>query len=68
MIAPMSDGIDKEKGTLNLYELLPLAGDSLMVVNCGTHYEIRHHHWGLPPLLLTNEDIDKLRAGAITWN
>lgn len=68
MIQPMTKGIDKDKGTINVYELCPDEGDSLMVINCGTHYEVRHHHWEEPPLLLTTEDIERLKAGEITWN
>lgn len=66
--AAMSKGIDEKNGTVNVYELLPEPGDSLMIVNCGTHFEIRHHHWTTPPLMLTDEDVDKLKQGLITWN
>lgn len=64
----MSDGIDEKSGTVNVYKLLPEPGDSLMIVNCGTHFEIRHHHWSKPPLALTDEDIEKLKQGSIVWN
>ena len=66
--ALVSDGVDVKRGTVNVYELLPEQGDSLMIVNCGTHYEIRHHHWSVPPLLLTDDDIERLKEGRITWN
>lgn len=65
---PMSDGIDEKTGMVNVYQLLPEPGDSLMIVNCGTHFEIRHHHWTTPPLVLTEQDIEKLKQGLITWN
>lgn len=61
-------GIDEKTGVINVYELLPQQGDSLMVVNCGSHFEIRYHHWQTPPLALTDEDIEDLRQGRIVWN
>ena len=64
----VSEPIDQKQGTVNVYELLPEPGDSMMIVNCGTHYEIRHHHWARPPLVLTDEDIEKLKQGRIIWN
>lgn len=66
-----SKGIDEKTGTINVYELLPAPGDSIMVVNCGSHFEIRHHHWavaGTPPIHLTDEDIKRLKANQIVWN
>ncbi len=69
MECPMAgDGIDEVTGKVDVYKLCPEKGDSIMIVNCGTHYEVRHHHWDLPPLLLTDEDIERLRRGQITWN
>ena len=62
------DGIDQETGTVNVYKLLPNPGDSLMIVNCGTHFEIRHHHWEPQALTLTDEDIERLKAGTIVFN
>lgn len=67
IIDPMS-GIDQKTGTICLYDLIPQQGDSLVVVNCGTHFEIRYQHTPItPPLDLTDEDIEKLRKGEITW-
>ena len=63
----MSDKLDVS-GRINLYEMLPTEGDMLVVQNCGDHFEIRHHHWAYPPLLLTDLDIDLLKQGLITWN
>ena len=63
-----SGGIDQKTGTINVYELLPRAGDSLVVTNCGSHFEIRHHHFETPPLTLTDEDIARLSQGQIVWN
>lgn len=60
--------IDEETGTVNVYELLPEEGDTIVITNYGTHYEIRHHHWSYPPLLLTDGDIEQLKQGLITWN
>jgi len=67
----MVNVIDEEDGTVNVYKLLPNPGDSVMIVNCGNRFEIRHHSWvegegGM--LMLTEEDIDKLTAGRIVWN
>jgi hypothetical protein len=66
--APVSQGIDQKTGTINVYELCPEVGDSIMVVNCGTHFEIRHHHWTVPPLALTDDDIEDLKAGRVIWH
>lgn len=60
--------IDSDTGDINIYDLLPEPGDSMMVVNCGTHYEIQRHSWSPPPLYLTDEDIEKIKQGRITWN
>lgn len=62
------NGIDEKTGTVNVHELCPEPGDSIMVVNCGSHYEVRHHHWDSRPLGLTDEDIDDLKQGLIVWN
>lgn len=64
-------GIDEEAGTLDVYAMLPEPGDSVMIVNCGDHFEIRHHSWkpnGIPPLYLTEQDIERLKHGVIVWN
>lgn len=61
-------GIDTKTGTVNVHDLCPEPGDSIMVVNCGTHYEVRHHHWECRPLGLTDEDIHDLKTGQIVWN
>ena len=71
--APVSvNGIDEKTGLVDVYALLPEQGDSLMIVNCGDHFEMRHHRWSMsgqkPPLMLTEQDIERLRQGAITWN
>lgn len=68
----MSDddtAIDQETGLVNVYRLLPNPGDALMIVNCGTHFEVRHQ--ALTPVSefhLTDEDVDNIRQGKITWN
>lgn len=61
-------GINQDEGTVNVYELLPKAGDSLTVVNVGTHFEIRYHHWEPPELTLTDDDIDRMKQGRIVWH
>jgi hypothetical protein len=62
------DGIDRDNGTINVYELLPEKGDSLTVTNCGTHFQLQHQHWTTPPLGLTDNDIENLKQGLIIWN
>jgi hypothetical protein len=63
------DGINEEAGTVDVYELCPEVGDSVMIVNCGTHYEIRHQSFdGQPPLHLTDTDMERLAKGVIVWN
>lgn len=64
----MSDGIDQKSGTINVYILCPEPGDSVQVINMGTHYEVHHAHWEQQPLYLTTEDIEFLKAGKITWH
>ena len=64
----MSQGIDNKAGTINVYELLPEPGDSITVTNVGTHYEVRHVHFEVPPLILTDEEIERMKQGLITWN
>jgi hypothetical protein len=64
----MSNGIDQKRGMINVYELLPSPGDSALVVNCGTHFEVRHQNWTNPPLVLTEDDIEALVAGKVIWH
>jgi hypothetical protein len=67
----MAHGIDEKNGTVNVHELLPDPGDSVMIVNCGDYYEVRHHKWSVgatPAICLTDEDIEHLKQGSITWN
>jgi hypothetical protein len=67
----VASAINEETGTVNVFELLPDAGDSIMIINCGDHFELRHHKWNSlphPPLHLTEHDIELLKAGHITWN
>lgn len=63
-----TDGIDQKTGKVNVYKLCPEMGDSIMIVNCGDHFEIRHHHWEVAPLFLTEQEVELLKAGRITWN
>lgn len=65
---PVSQGVNKKTGTINCYELLPEVGDSVTITNLGTHFELRQYHWSNPPLLLTDEEIERLKAGHITWH
>ena len=67
----MTDGIDEKNGIVDVYKLLPKRGDSVMIVNCGTHFEVRHHSWDMddrPAIELTEQDIELLKQGLITWN
>ena len=65
----MSKGIDTETGTINVHELLPNLGDSLMIVNCGDHYEMRESRFEIvPEIALTEEEILHLQAGSVTWH
>ena len=67
--APVSkQGIDEDTGTVDVYELCPNQGDSIMIVNCGSHFELRHHHWDQYPMVLTDQDIELMKQGLITWN
>lgn len=66
-----TDGIDEENGIVDVYKLLPKRGDSIMIVNCGDHFEVRHHKWAVqqvPAIELTPHDIECLKQGRITWN
>lgn len=61
--------IDQVTGDVNVYDLCPERGDSILIVNCGTHFEIRYHRWNLDqPAALTDEDIDDLKHGRVTWH
>jgi hypothetical protein len=62
------DGIDEATGTLDVYRLCPNEGDSIMVVNCGDHFELRHHSWSIEPFGLSDKEVNDLRQGLITWN
>jgi len=63
------DGIDEEKGVIDLHSLLPGEGDSVMIVNCGNHFEMRQYtHTHGERIYLTDDDIKHLKAGSITWN
>lgn len=67
--AAYMSGYDEKTGRVNLYEMLPEPGDILVVQNCGDHFAIRHYNaYMAPPLLLTDEEIEKLRQGQIVWN
>ena len=63
-----SKGIDEKTGLVNVYELLPRPGDSITIINLGSHFEIRHQHYESPPLILTDADIENLKQGRIVWN
>lgn len=63
------DAINQQTGMVNVYKLLPNPGDSLLIVNCGTHFEVRHQQVSpTPTLYLTDEDIERIRDGTMIWN
>lgn len=66
-MASDDDAIDQEKGTVNLYKLCPNAGDSLMVVNYGTHFGLSYHSWDSGQLKLTAEDLADIKGDRIIW-
>lgn len=52
-----------------MYEMLPETGDMLVVHNCGDHFTVQHYNvFATTPLLLTDDEIERLRQGQITWN
>ena len=63
----MSSNDIKDDGTINVYKLCPRAGDTIMVVNCGTHYELRYPSRG-DVGKLTEQDVDDLTHGRVTWH
>jgi hypothetical protein len=82
MLALQGCGDDKERNPVGIKlnsmneeqlrrlarELCPLPGDSVVIINCGTHYELSHNHADPLPLCLTEEDIEDLKEGRIIWN
>lgn len=60
--------IETETDLVNVKRLAPSEGDAIVVVNCGTHYEIRYYQVVQPALELTEEDINNLMAGTICFN
>lgn len=64
-----NEPIDQETGTVNVYRLLPEIGDALLIVNCGTHFEVRHQRVApVGTLGLTEAEIEDIRQGKIVWN
>lgn len=64
-----SDAINQQTGMVNVYKLLPNAGDSLLIVNCGTHFEVRHQTVpATPTLYLTEDDVQRIRDGTMVFN
>ena len=63
----MSSDDIKDDGTINVYKLCPEAGDTIMVVNCGTHYEVRYPR-NNDAAQLTDEDVAALSSGRVTWH
>lgn len=63
-------GIDEDTGTVNVYDACPNKGDSVMIVNCGDHFEVRHHtrETVTQAAVLTEDEINRLKQGHITWH
>ena len=62
-------GNDEDEGTVNVYDACPNEGDSVMIVNCGDHFEIRHHsRSSSPEAKLTEDELKQLQQGSITWH
>ena len=59
-------GVDEEKGTVNVYEACPNKGDSVVIINCGDHFEVRHE--ALVEQVLTEEEVARINQGHITWH
>lgn len=66
------DGEDiDDEGMLNVWRMLRNQGDSVLVVHCGDHFELRCHRFEVqpyPPMHLTDDDIEHLKQGSIVWN
>ena len=60
--------MDGKPQAIILHEVIPNEGDSIMIVNCGDHYEMHCHTWQPPALELTDADIEALKAGKVTFN
>lgn len=64
-----SDVINQQTGTVNVYKLLPRPGDSILIVNLGTHFEVRHQTVPVTPTLyLTEDDVERIRNGTMVFN
>jgi hypothetical protein len=63
-----ADGIDEKTGMINVYIACPKAGDSIMVTNLGDRFEIHHRSHQAPELLLTDNEIERLKQGIIVWH
>lgn len=67
----MSNRDDMKNGIINLQALLPQRGDSVVITNCGGHYEMveQRFDWDVvPEVALTEHDISCLKAGTINWH
>lgn len=53
---------------IELHEMMPSPGDKILIVNTGYSFEVYNIAFEEPQLLLTDEDIEFLKAGKITWN
>lgn len=65
----MSDGIDHKRKTIDLLRMLPKPGDSALIVNCGTHFEVSYSNgFDAEFPSLTEEDIAALQEGRVVWH
>lgn len=52
---------------LDLHEMLPKAGDKIMVVNTGVSFEVYSIDFEEPQLTISPEEIEALKLGLITF-
>lgn len=58
-------GINEEDGIVEVFKVCPREGDSVLIVNCGDHFEVRQRSGDA---ILTDEDIRRLTQGQVTWH
>lgn len=52
---------------IDLDEMIPEQGDTVTIINCGTHLEVVQHKVCVG-MELTEEDMQAIRSGEVTWN
>jgi hypothetical protein len=59
--------MSKRVTALDLHEMMPETGDKIIIINTGHSFEVYTIELGEPPLFLTDEEIDLLTRGEITF-